>query len=188
MKYVKFLLVGLLIAVVASLFAAANGTTSNTSVYVDVGPAGSNYVLFYGTTPTTEATDSIGIHYTKAMYIADFNQTEYAYFFLDMYNSATGTEDCNVTVQYSYDLTNWVAGAANSGLIKDQLTTTAVTDTLNVINGTSDTNFHIYPYMRLKFDYQAGNPIGTYVTWKIRLVKPIDLDYPRKNSLIVNTN
>jgi len=188
MKYLRFILFGVLILVVASLFAAANGTTSNTPVYVAIGPAGSNYVLFYGTTPATTASDSIGIHYTKAMYIADFNQTEYVYFYLNMYDSDTGYEDCNVTVQYSYDLTNWVSGSANSGVIQDSLHASAVTDTLNVINGSSDTNFHIYPYMRLKFDYQAGNPIGTYVTWKIRLVKPIELDYPRKNSLIVSTS
>ena len=170
------------------LYAAANGTVNNTTTRVQVGPKGTDMVLFDGQTTTTVATDSIGIHYTKAMYIADFiGSTTYAYFFLDMYN-ADGTEDCNVSVEYCFDPADnaWVAGAANSGVIKDNLTTTAVTDTLNVIDASNDTNFNIYPWMRLKFDYQAGNPTGTYVWWYVRLFKPTDVRYPSTNSLITS--
>ena len=186
-KYIKiFVMLAVFSMVALTLYAAATGVTYNTTTRVSVGPKGSNYVLFSGQTPATVVGDSIGVMYTKAMYIADFNQTTYAYFMLDMYD-ATGTEDCDVTVEYSYDLTNWVVGSAASGVIKEQLTPAGVSDTLNVINLVSDTNFHVYPWMRLKFDYQTGNPTGTYVLWYIRMAKDADQRYPRKNSLIANS-
>lgn len=186
----KLLVLIVSLVCVGTLFGAATGITYNTTTNVEVGPKGTDYVLFYGQTTATVATDSIGDQYTKAMYIADFQvETTNAFFFVDGYDVTTagsGTEDCNVYVEYSFDRTTWVVGAAASGKIQDQVVTTAFTDTLNVIAGATDTNFNIYPWMRLHFDYQAGNPIGAYLWWKIRLKKPIDLDYPRKSSLTAN--
>jgi len=164
----------LIIAFAIGLALAATATTYNNATYFEEGEVGTNYVLYYGTVATTTS-DSIGYDYTKPMYIAPF--TEYnCFYYLVMSNSARGTEDCNVYVEYSFDRLTWFVGSAASGKIKDQLTTTAVSDTLNIIVGVEDTNYKIAPWMRLKFDYEAGNPALTTTTWKLRFFKNPELE------------
>jgi len=160
--------------VVRDAIAAATGKTYNTSVSAsEIAGPGNTWVMYSGVTPTTVATDSIGDFYTKAMWIPEYNNSN-CFFDLKCYNSATGTEDMNVYVEYSYDRTTWFVGAANSGEIYDQLTTTRVSDTLNVIVGSIDTFYRCAPWMRLHFDLQAGNPIGTYANWKLVFRKSAD--------------
>lgn len=156
-------------------FAAANGTVRNKATYHDEGAPGSEWVHYYGSA-TTVATDSIGTHYTKAMWIADYTAYN-AYFYMVMSNDPGGTEDCNVYVEYSFDRTTWFAGSAASGKIKDALSTTAVSDTLNIVDGVNDTNYKMGLWCRLKFDYQAGNPIGTTLTWHLIFRKNPDSPY-----------
>lgn len=156
------------IMLVASLsFGAANGTAYNQPVNIsEVKGPGHTYVMYYGRTQATVATDSVGTHYTKAMYMPEL-QTDNCYFNMVAYNSARGTEDCDVYVEYSYDRITWFVGANASGKIKDQLTTTMVSDTLNVATGVLDAHYITAPWMRLKFAYQTANPVGTYITWRL---------------------
>lgn len=169
-KLLYIVLAGLLLFVPAA-FAAHNSSHYNETVnkFELPGP-GSTLVCYYGTTTTTSVagTDSVGTFYTKAMWIPDLTGSD-CYFRMVMYNSARGTEDCDVYVLYSTpeDLAygDFYVGSASSGKIKDQLSTTAVQDTLNVLVGTRDANYAGGAWMQLKFSMQAGNPVGTYVKW-----------------------
>lgn len=164
-------LIVLLIGFALPLFAAGTSVIYDKPVTVREAKSGGTWVEYSGTAATVIAsTDSIGTHYTQAMYIKEFNQ-ENAYWRAVMSNSARGTEDCNVTVQYSDDRTTWVTG----NKIKDQLTTTAIADTLNVQAKVGDVYFRTYQWMRLKLEYQAGNPYLTTLTWSIYLQKPATL-------------
>lgn len=155
----------MVLMVAASLvFAAANGTNYNTTTQVRTYPG---YVIYSGSF-TTAVTDCVGTFYTKAMHIGGLS-TDNAYSYLVASNSARGTEDVNVYVEYSFDKTTWTLGSLASGVIKDQLTTTAVVDTINVQTGVNDPYYAMYPYMRLKFIGQTGNPAATTITWKVKL-------------------
>ena len=152
---------------------------TTTRVVFESNPGG--IAVVYGGQTTTKSVaglDSLGDDITKAMYIGDCKSGN-AYFTMKAYNSARGTEDYNVYVYYSDDLVTWRVGSAASGKIYDQLTTTEVTDTLNVIVGARDLNFDSHQWMKILFDAQAGNPVGTYVTWRVALLK---------SPLIVNHN
>lgn len=175
-----FLFLFLSILLLVNMTTAAD--VSNTTAYAKEGDPGNVWVHYFGSI-TTLAADSTDTHYTKAMWIAPFNK-ELAYFYMVMSNAATGTEDCNVTIQYSFDRTTWYAGAAASGVIKDQLTTTAVSDTVNTIVGVSDHHFNTALWMRLACDMQAGNPIATTLTWRIALQKPASLY--RRETLVLS--
>jgi len=132
-------------------------------------------VRYYGTVSTTVAgTDSVGIDYTKACFIANLNSSN-AYFYTIMTNSTRGTEDANISVQYSLDRTTWFLGSQASGVIKDQQSTTATIDTLNVQTGVTDPNYDVGLYVRLKWDYQAANPAENTGSWSIVFTKPTGL-------------
>ena len=165
--FVSFICLVLMIFAV-QCFAAGTSTLWNRDTYKDEGAPGSAWVHYYGSTATVIAnTDSIGTHYTKAMWIGDYNQLN-CYYSMVMSNSARGTEDCNVTIQYSADGdTSWYAGSVSSGKIKDQLTTMQVQDTVNVIVGVNDDNYPTGLWCRLKFENQAGNPYLTTLTWHL---------------------
>ncbi len=159
----------------SSVFAVATGVTYNTAVSCQEGPVGTGWVMYYGVTATTVAADSIGDNYTQAMWIPFYTESN-AYWNMVMYNSATGTEDVDVYVEFSYDRSTWFVGSQASGKIKDQLTTTMVADTLNIQTGVADNYYKTAPWVRLHFDNQAGNPIGTYATWKLVFRKPTTLN------------
>lgn len=155
-----------LLVCAALVFGAANGTNSNCATQVRSYPG---FVIYSGTF-TTAATDCVGTFYTKAMNIGGLS-TDNAYSYLVMSNSARGTEDVNVYVEYSFDRSTWTLGSLASGVIKDQLTTTAIIDTINVQTGVHDPYYAIHPYMRIKFVGQTGNPVATTGTWKVKLFK-----------------
>lgn len=172
----------------AGLYAADDTATYNTTTKVlHESMPGGIAVVYSGTTTTTSVagTDSVGDMHTKAMWIGDCKYAN-AYFTMSCYNSARGTVDYNVYVYYSDDLKTWTLGTAASGKIKDQLTTTAVTDTLNIQVGARDLNFDAYQWMAFKFDAQSGNPVGTYVTWRVALQKNPDTPIPVAR--VVSTN
>lgn len=161
------MLVGLLVVGVSSVFPAANATVYNkTALYEDFG----SKIRYYGSA-TTAATDCVGIHYTQACFIGPLTSTN-AMYRIVMSNDAGGTEDCNVSVEYSLDRETWFAASLASGVIKDQQSTTATIDTLNVQTGSSDPYYKIGLWFRLKFDYEAGNPIGTTLSWNVVFDKP----------------
>jgi hypothetical protein len=165
-------------ALSSSVFAAANAITYNTAAYASEDKPGTA-VLYYGVTPATTALDSVGTHYTQALWIQPYTESN-ADFYLVMSDGTVSAvvEDCDVYVEYSFDRTTWFVGSANSGKIKDNLTTTAVSDTLNIIVGSEDLNYKFASWMRFKFVYQTGNPIGTIVTWKAKFFKPTNVPYP----------
>ena len=175
----------ILFAIVLCLFAsqvfgAANAETKNTTTNKAELEKGTDYVVYSGATTTLTALDSIGAQYTKAMYIAPFQTaTDLCLVYLEPTNDAHAGEDCNVLVQFSNDLETWTLGSANSGVIRDDLATTALVDTVNYAAGTRDWFFNTFDYMRLKFDYQAGNPIGSKTTWRVKLKKPTGVDFPK---------
>jgi len=107
--------------------------------------------------------DTTGNHYTKWMYITDFNNND-AYIWAVC--SEAGTEDVNVTAEYSMNAdstsTGFVAGTAIDGL--DALGTTPKVDTVNVVTGTADVKFKAARMVRFKFDGQTGNG-DTTVSW-----------------------
>ena len=168
-KLFAFLLV---LALCFPLFGAANGTNYNCTTAVKTAPG---YVQYYGNF-TTAATDCVGTFYTKSMHVGSLTNYGNAYSYLVCSNDAGGTEDVNVYVEYSFDKKTWALGSLGSGVIKDQLSTTAVIDTINVQNAVHDPYYAIFPYMRLKFIGQTGNPIGTTITWKVKFFK--DPDWP----------
>ena len=123
-------------------------------------------LIYYGVQAfTAGAEDS---HYTQAMYIGDMNLTN---MFLIAWTNATGGDDVNVFVQYSYDRTTWVLSSIASGQLMDDLNGgTVQADTINVIN-TNDQVFHAGVWMRLYFDGQTGNTTPVTVTWSVHGTK-----------------
>jgi len=146
----------------------AMGDTYNYTTSAD---EGATYVRYLG--QVSLASDSVGNHYTEAFYIGDSNQNT-AYTSLVCSNVA-GTEDVNVYLECSQDRLNWVT---ISGVLKDQLTTTQVYDTLNVIMGVNRLEYKSSVWARLKFDGQTNNP-STTVTWSAYL--PKNTGAPSKN-------
>lgn len=166
-----FFVVVLALLATVNLFAAATDTTYNAGGTVYETKSDANFIE-YRYTSTTVATDSVGLHFSKAFAIESYNIGDApAYVYLVMSNDASGTEDCNVGIEYSFDRTTWVTGPLNSGVVKDQLTTTAILDTLNWAGGAPDLAWRTYPWFRLRFDFQAGNPTGTTLTCRIRIPK-----------------
>jgi hypothetical protein len=170
-KLILFIAALMLVSIPA--FSGSTSAVYNSPTFCQEGPAGTGWVMYYGYTDSCSVanTDSTGDHYTKAMWIPYYTESD-CFFNMQSSNSAGGTEDCNVYVEYSYDRTTWFVGSANSGKIYDQLTTTMVADTLNVIVGSRDTFYKTAPWMRLHFDWQAGNPCGSVTSWRLIFRKP----------------
>ena len=87
-------------------------------------------------------------------------------------SDVTGTEDVNVLVEYSFDRTNALATALNSGAIDDMdaLGTTMKIDTVDVIGGANCGYYKAALWMRLKFDEQTNNP-ATVISWWLTFKK-----------------
>lgn len=122
-------------------------------------------VLYYGTVDMTA--DSIGNFYTNAMFVGNCN-TNNAHIWA-VCSNVSGTEDVNVFAQYSQlpDGT-YIDAAQASGKIIDALSTTTVTDTINVTVGVACTVYPTARWLSLKFDGQTANPLTT-VSWYVFL-------------------
>src|SRR5690606_16601407 len=104
-------------------------------------------------------------HYTQAFYIGDANQNTASVSLVC--SDVTGTEDVDVFLELSQDRLNWIT---ISTALKDQLQTTLVYDTLNIIGGVNLQQYKNSVWARLKFDGQANNP-STTVSWSAFLPK-----------------
>ncbi len=164
---------------------AATGITYNCAVTITEMPGpGQTFVMYSGLTPATVATDSIGDHYTKWMWIPELTEND-CYFNFITNNPNTATEKVDIYVEYSYDRVSSTAfvGTAASGLLSNDQAATRVADTLNVIVGARDFNFKTGMWLRLHFDYQAGSPIGMITTWKLIFRKdPETIGYVAKTA------
>jgi len=176
-------LLALIVGIAFNAFSAANGTTYNARTYIMERDAPTTFLCYYGMTATTTAADCVGTHYTQAMFIGDVNDSPCMWRMV-AYNSATGTEDIDVFVEYSFNLADWFLGSVSSGKIKDALSTTQAADTLNILVGVEDGMYNVAPWMRLKCVGQTGNPIGTYVSYWLSFRKPVGL--PRKVGAVTN--
>ena len=124
----------------------------------------------YSGTVTFADSASGAAYYTQAMAIGGMTDAYgYAYFIC----SEAGTEDVNVFVEYSNDKLTWVAGTTDSDL--DAVGTTAVEDTIGIVQGAMSYKYKSWLYMRLKF--VAGQAINsTTVTWTIGFNKNSGVD------------
>jgi hypothetical protein len=107
----------------------------------------------------TMSSDATGNFYSEALWVGDANTSD-GWIYITQTNE-TGTEDVDFTLQTSLDASTWTTSSADDELT--QVGTTAVNDTLGVIDGTDDVNFHRKPWLRIKGDGQTGNP-GSVVT------------------------
>lgn len=153
----KLLLFALLC--VFPLFAGAQDTYDY-SVSIDEGLSFVRYTGSLNVFP-----DTTGNHYTQAMFIGDLNQN--TGMFQGICSNVPGTESVNVLLQVSNDRLNWVEIASP---LRSALATTAVYDTVNVIQGVNRIEYRNSVWMRLKFDGQTGNP-RTTISWSVYLPK-----------------
>jgi len=122
--------------------------------------------LVYKGTVTFTDSASGAIYYTQRMFTGAVNASDGLARFIC---SEKGTEDVNVFIEYSVDGENWTVGTTDADV--DAVGTTAVTDTVGIVQGVDQYLFHIYPYMRFKF--VAGQAINsTTVTWAVAFRKP----------------
>lgn len=145
--------------VVLSGFTAILGTTYNQAVSVSEGQTS---VSYYGTVDMTA--DTTGTWYTQDMYIADMNES--AAYIRAVASNVAGTEDVNVTVEFSNDRITW----DTVGDVIDNLSTTVKYDTLSTVAGVALAQFKTNRWMRIKFVGQTGNP-ATTISWYAFLQK-----------------
>jgi hypothetical protein len=158
MKLLNLLLAFLLVIVpIVNLFPADN--YNQTTDVFNESPVSVTYKV------TFTMSDSTGNYYSESLYIGDANTSDGSIYISQL--NVAGTEDVDYTLQTSHDgSSNWTTAA-------DELTqvgTTAINDTLGIIDGANDWNFHNKPWLRIKADGQAGNP-QTTVTIYVTLVK-----------------
>lgn len=128
---------------------------------------GDSWILYWG--QIAFVTDSIGNFYTRAFQIGDSNVID-GMMTLSIAN-VTGTEDVNVTLQYSKDKTtgNFTDGLSDSDL--DQVQTTVIDDTVGTADGVVDKKFHGNLLCRIKADGQTSNPELTVLKYWVFLRK-----------------
>ena len=146
-----------LLLFVAMLSPCWAGDTYNQTVSFKIGES---YVMYYGTVDMTD--DTVGNFYTQACFLHELNHNNA---FIYAVCSEAGTEDVNVTAEYSMDRTTWLAGTAIDGL--DQLGTTSLVDTINVVTGAQQNAYYVGRWIRLKFDGQTGNGDTTVSWWMV---------------------
>lgn len=156
----RFFNLGTMVAVlVLSGFTAILGTTYNQTVNIS---EGETTVSYYGTVDMSA--DTTGTWYTQDMYIGDMNES--AAYIRAVASDVTGTEDVNVTVEFSNDRLTW----DTVGDVIDNLNTSVVYDTLSTVAGTALAQYKANRWMRIKFVGQTGNP-STTLTWYAFLQK-----------------
>ena len=164
MKTSKIFIIVALVLVGA--FAVQAGTT-----YVQiVDPINRIGKLAYSGTVTFTDTVIGATYYTQAFYIGAVNYSDALARFIC---SEVGTEDINVFVEYSVDGLAWVAGTTDTDL--DAVGTTAVLDTIGIVQGVNEVIYHTFFFMRYKF--VAGSIINhTVLTWVTAFIKPAGLE------------
>ncbi len=142
---------------------------------------GFTYARYTGTIDMdTEDGDSIASHYTQPFFIGNSNQG--IGIVTVTVPDSTGTEDINLFVEYSNDLTNW---KSISTAVKDQMTAGVTYDTLSTVGGTALIEFKSSIWARLHFDGQASNP-GNILTWEAYM--PKNTGAPTSNSTFVQNS
>jgi len=155
MKYNLFKIGILIVLLLAFSVCGWAGTTDDETVSVKIGET---YVLYYGTIDMSD--DTTGTFKTQAMHFQELSEgTAYAY----VVCSEAGTEDVNVTAEYSMDGTNFVAASAIDGL--DACGTTAKQDTVDIITGVEQVKHRVGKWIRLSFVGQTGNGDTTISWW-----------------------
>jgi hypothetical protein len=154
----------LLLAIAPSIMA---GTHANQTVNDPIERWGK---LIYSGTVIFADSASGAIYKTQSMLISAVNVEDgYGYYIC----SEAGTEDVNVTYEYSFDNSNWFAGTTDSDL--DALGTTAVWDTIGVVQNSNELKYHSCVFFHIVFT--AGqNMNSTTVTWNTSFIKPAGLE------------
>jgi len=147
---------------------AANSSNNAVSFF-----EGEDFILYYGT--LAFSSDSTANHFTKAMDISECNNEIGG--LQVVCSNVAGTEDVNVTLQYSNYLSYFHPSVIDS---IDNVNTTAKIDSVG-----DDPNFFKTRYMRLKADGQSGNPAATVLSYYILLDKKARA--PRKCAAVYTT-
>lgn len=147
---------------------AANSSNNTVSFF-----EGEDFILYYGT--IAFSSDSTANHFTKAMDISECNNEIGG--LQVVCSNVTGTEDVNVTLQYS----NYLSYFHPS--VTDSIDNVAIAAKIDSVG--ADPNFYKTRYMRLKADGQAGNPAATVLSYYILLDKKARA--PRKCAAVYST-
>ena len=110
---------------------------------------GSTYVRYMANVKITAETAT----YTQAMLLAEANRD--TAFIRAYFANLEGSEDVDVTIEFSNDLKKWTAGSAT---LITALGSSAVYDTLNVVEGAEYAQYHGSVWFRLVFSGQTSNP------------------------------
>ena len=147
-----------LLMVFSSLQAATN--------YNETASKAEHYgALVYSGTVTFTDSSNGDIYYTQKMKVSASNSADgYGRFIC----SEAGTEDVNVFIEYSFDGITWITGTTDADL--DAVGTTAVVDTLGIVQGVNQILYHMSPYMRFKF-VVGQNMNSTTLTWNYWMSK-----------------
>ena len=172
MKSLKF--ISFLILMLAFAVPGAQAQTYNSTVNVK---EGYTYARYTGSIDMTSGADSTGSIYTQGFFIGNSNQGDGIVSVT--IGDSTGTEDVNLFVQYSNDLTNW---KNISTAVSDAMGAGVTYDTLNVVGGTTLIEFKSSIWARLHFDGQSGNPSGV-LTYEVFM--PKNTGAPPSNSTFV---
>ena len=149
MKSKLFLNLCLIIFAALTALVPAQAQTYDAAVNV---VEGSTYIRYTGAI----SVDTTASTYTQAMLLAEANQG--LSFIRASMPDVTGSEDVNVLIEFSNNLSDWTAGATT---VIDALDATAVFDSLNFINSTEFLHWKGSIWFRLVFDGQTGNPSNT---------------------------
>ena len=126
---------------------------------------GYTYVLYKWEVTIPSGATATDNYHSPAIFIGDANVDDGT-----IQVKASQAANANLVYHYSNDNENWVTVGPDNNL--KNLTNTFVTDTLGMINGSNDLNFHNSTYIVLELDGQTGNSTGTTWTVYIRLKKP----------------
>lgn len=168
----------LALLLLALVFAPVEAQTYNIATSVK---EGATYARYTGSIDMATVTgDSIASHYTQPFFIGNSNQG-IGIVTVTVPNVA-GTEDINLFVEYSNDLTNW---KSISTAVKDNLLAGVTYDTLSTVASISLIEFKSSIWARLHFDGQTGNPRNT-LTWEAYL--PKNTGAPNVNATFVQNS
>ena len=156
----------IVVLVLVGVFAVQAGST-----YVQiVNPINRIGKLGYSGTVTFIDTITGATYFTQAFYIGAVNYSDALARFQC---TEVGIEDINILTEYSVDGLTWVDGTTDTDL--DAVGTTAVLDTIGIVQGINEVIYHTFFFMRYKF--VAGSTINhTVLTWITAFIKPAGLE------------